>query len=143
MTDWQIAARRYRQEFGWPAWSSGRAVWVVTREIEALDLPEVLGRTVLAAMRTRRITPSVFAAPHPDRRRLVFLVVCRDHTRWRWSPRLAELGVDHLWAGVLLDLPPSEYDTFRLEWVIPPTRPLPEYSVIAEAIVDAAATETE
>lgn len=143
LTDWQIAARRYQQEFGWPASASGHMVWVVTRQIEALDVPEPLGRRVLTMVNARGVVSSVFAAPYPQGGRLVFLVVRNDHTRWRWSPRLADLGVDHLWAGAVLDLPPSQYDTFRLEWIVPPSLPLPEYSVLAEAILDAAAAESE
>lgn len=139
LTEWQAAAQRYRLDFGWPAWAFEHTVWITARDVEALDVPGTLGERAMALLRDNDITPSVFAAPDPYGTRWVFLVVHNDHTRAQWTPRLAAVGVDHGWAGAALDLPPTRYDDHRLEWVAPPSLPLPELSTVAEAITRAGA----
>jgi hypothetical protein len=138
LTEWQAAARTYRLDQHWPAFTFGRLVWLRAEQSEALDVPEPLGVQVLNLLRGNDIEPVVFTAPDPVGIRWVFLGT-RNTFAW---PDLAErlpLDVHHRWAGATVDLPPSESDHGRLTWITPPSAaPLPDLSVIADAIIRAA-----
>jgi hypothetical protein len=138
LTEWQAAAQTYRLDYRWPAFTLGRLVWLRTSQVEALDVPYPLGEHALNLFRSNGITPAVFTAPDLDGTRCVFLVNHRNPAQWASADRLPGLDVRHVWAGAMLDLPPSQSDHGPLTWLTPPTSPLPEFAVVADTIISAA-----
>lgn len=141
LTEWQAAAQRYRRDLNWPVHVRGQVVWLLTHEIEALDTPNALGAAAQNVLRSNNIMPTVFTASDSTGARRVFLARRTDLADLAYRPRLAEFGVEHVWAGATLDLPPSQIRDDRLNWVVGPSLPLPEFAVVSDAIIRAAAAE--
>lgn len=141
LSEWQTAAQRYRIELGWPVYTYDRFVWLLTDEIEALDVPAPLGAGTLTLLWDTGIEPTVFRVPDPHDARHVFLIHRAGLAGLDYRLRLAELGVLHLWAHTTLDLPPSQFHDYRLAWLAGPAVPLPDFTSVAQAIIRSAATE--
>jgi hypothetical protein len=121
-------------------------------------MPEYLGRRTLELTRARAITGPVFAVLDRDNPRWVFLTGRRDAGWHIDAARLRSVGVEHLWAGVRVDLPPSRISNrgaggligpprdevaqdVRLRWLIPPvSAAMPTFSAVADAVLDVANT---
>jgi hypothetical protein len=140
----------------------GTLVWTVAgRPVEALDMPEWLGRRSLELMWSRGVHGPLFAVLESANPRWVFLTGHRAADWHTHAELLRSLGVEHLWAGVRLDLPPSRIATSgagaiadlsaadplaadgrhvgRLTWLIPPVTPtVPTFAAVAAAVLDAA-----
>ena len=137
LTEWQEAARFYRAVLGWPSGVFGTAVWVLAGyPVEALDAPEALSRCALTLLGDG--AGPVFEAPGDHGTRWVLLTRPRADDPSARAPELAGLGVEHLWAGATLDLPPSRFGTHRLRWINSADTPVPAFTTVAAAIIQAA-----
>jgi hypothetical protein len=130
----------YYERLGWRAGVFRSTVWVVaSRPVEALDLPEDLGRRAMDLLRTGGVQVPLFHAPDRTGHRWVFLTGRRDPDWYALASRLAELGVEHSWAGATLDLPPSQVGETQLSWLLPPvSAALPPFAIVARAVLKAA-----
>jgi hypothetical protein len=130
----------YYERLGWHAGVFRSTVWVVAgRPVEALDMPEDLGRRAMDLLRTTGVRVPVFHASDQAGHRWVLLTGRRDPDWYALASRLAEVGVEHIWAGTTLDLPPSQVDKTQLTWLLPPvSAALPPFSIVARAVLEAA-----
>ncbi|HEX3786209.1 MAG TPA: hypothetical protein VHX38_41725 [Pseudonocardiaceae bacterium] len=137
--DCRIAADYY-ERLNWHAGVFRSTVWVIAgRPVEALDIPEKLGRRVLTLLLASNVPGPVFQAPERTGTRWVFLTGRRDQDWYSLAARLTDLDVEHIWAGSTLDLPPSQIGNEHLTWLIPPIPAvLPPFSIIARAVLEAA-----
>jgi hypothetical protein len=133
-------AAGYYERLGWHPGVFRSTVWVVAgRPVEALDAPEDLGRRVVELLRTGCVHVPIFRASEQAGNRWVFLTGRRDSDWYTLATRLADFGVEHIWAGSTLDLPPSESGKDQLTWLIPPVSgALPLFSIVARAVLQAA-----
>jgi hypothetical protein len=153
------AAACYYRKLGWRTGVFGPLVWTIAGSpAEALDMPDYLGRRTLELTRSRAITCPVFAVSDCDNPRWVFLTGRRDASWHVDAARLRSVGVEHLWASVRVDLPPSRISNrgaggligpprdegaqvVQLKWLIPPvSAAVPTFSDVADAVLDAANT---
>lgn len=131
-TEYEAVAQSYQDEYAYTVGVYRTDVWLVSgRGIDALDMPRKLGERVRTALGD---SVPLFESPDDHDVRWVFLVM--SHTG-STLPDLTELDVDHVQAGRCVDLPPSRFGPHRLRWITEPGVPIPDFTTVAHAVLQA------
>jgi len=110
------AAALYRGKFDWPCTAHGHAVWTLAGEaLDAVDLPEGLGRPVLDGLRGRDLPVAVIEVPG-DAGYWRFLVRPRQSMPHRLVRELDRQGARYLGRGDPIELPPTKVPGGELRW---------------------------
>lgn len=124
-TGCQGAALVYRRTLDWPCTAAGYRVWTLAGEaVDAVDLPEPLGRLTMSALRGQRRPHSVVAVPG-EPPSLRFLIRSAPRPPYEVVRRLAGYGGRHLCHATLIDLPPTRVTGGELSWAHGPTSTVP------------------
>lgn len=119
------AARRYDDEFGWPAVARGWAVWVLAGQgIDAWEVPLDLAERMCVGL-----SGPIVRGP----RGMTFLTPHRSRISGRLNRDLAEHGIRWLWCSQRIELPPTRVPGGTLEWCTSPSKTLISYPALVGA----------
>ncbi len=134
LTECEDAVGLYRRKFDWPCTALGHCVWTLAGEaVDAVDIPEGLGRRAISALRGQGLPHSVIEVPGVDPV-LRFLVQPRTSTPPGVVAELVRRRGTYLNQATIIELPPTRVIGGELSWVHGPLSTLPSLQHVVGAI---------